>query len=156
MTISYRKQIYYSKGICPGKFVKVVEVDEFVCRLRQRAVSCDFGALEDEYIRDQLIDRCFSQKLRRKFLERDGSVSLSDLLKIARAQEAGRDTKSEKGNTGVLTVSKGLTKARKVVLSVVERIVLHGSKGVQLEVKGAISVGRLAILKGNVIRTNPR
>ena len=27
-------------------------VDQFVCRLRQRAASCEFGEREDEYIRD--------------------------------------------------------------------------------------------------------
>ena len=37
---------------------------------------------------DQLIDKCYSAKLRRKFLEKDGSVTLHDLLKTARAQEA--------------------------------------------------------------------
>lgn len=63
-------------------------VDQFVCRLRQRAASCDFGEREDEYIRDQLIDKCYSAKLRRKFLEKQGSVTLNDLLVIARAQEA--------------------------------------------------------------------
>ena len=63
-------------------------VDQFVCRLRQRAASCGFGEREDEYIRDQLIDKCYSAKLRRKFLEKDGSVTLNDLLVTARAQEA--------------------------------------------------------------------
>ncbi|XP_077983944.1 uncharacterized protein LOC144438677 [Glandiceps talaboti] len=63
-------------------------VDKFVCRLRQRATTCDFGEREDEYIRDQLIDKCYSTKLRRRFLEKDGSVKLGDLLAIARAQEA--------------------------------------------------------------------
>ena len=41
-------------------------VDQFVCRLRQRAASCDVGEREEEYIRDQLIDKCYSAKLRRK------------------------------------------------------------------------------------------
>ena len=63
-------------------------VDQFVCRLRQRAASCEFGEREDEYIRDQLIDKCYSAKLRRKFLEKEGSVALNDLLVTARAQEA--------------------------------------------------------------------
>ena len=63
-------------------------VDQFVCWLRQRAASCDFGEREDEYIRDQLIDKSYFAKLRRKFLEKDGSVTLNDLLKTARAQEA--------------------------------------------------------------------
>ena len=56
--------------------------------MRQRAASCDFGEWEDEYIRDQLIDKCYSEKLRRKFFEKDGSVTLNDLLITARAQEA--------------------------------------------------------------------
>lgn len=30
--------------------------NQFVCRLRQRAATCDFGADEDDYIRDQFID----------------------------------------------------------------------------------------------------
>jgi len=63
-------------------------VDRFVCRLRQRGASCEFGEREDEYIRDQLIDKCYSAKLRRKFLEKEGSVTLDDLLVTARAQEA--------------------------------------------------------------------
>ena len=65
-------------------------VDQFVCQLKQRAASCDFGGggREDEYIRDQLIDKCYSAKLRRKFIEKDGSVTLNDLLITARAQEA--------------------------------------------------------------------
>ena len=63
-------------------------VDQFVCRLRQRALSCDFGANEDDYIRDQLIDKCYSSHMRRKFLEKEGTVKLDDLLKISRTQEA--------------------------------------------------------------------
>ena len=63
-------------------------VDQFVCRLRQRAASCEFGENEDDYIRDQVIDKCYSSKLRRKFLEKEGAATLEDLLRIARSQEA--------------------------------------------------------------------
>ena len=63
-------------------------VDQFVCRLRQRAATCDFGAGEDDYIRDQLIDKCYSSHLRRKFLEKEGTVTLDELLRVARSQEA--------------------------------------------------------------------
>ena len=63
-------------------------VDELVCRLRQRAASCDFGDNEDDYIRDQVIDKCHSSVIRREFLEKGGAVSLDDLLRIARSQEA--------------------------------------------------------------------
>ena len=63
-------------------------VDQFVCRLRQRSVSCDFGEQEDDYIRDQVIDKCCSSHMRRKFLEKEGTLTLEDLLRIARSQEA--------------------------------------------------------------------
>ena len=63
-------------------------VDQFVYRLRHRAATCEFGANEGDYIRDQLIDRCYSSHLRRKFLEKEGTVTLDDLLRIARSQEA--------------------------------------------------------------------
>ncbi|XP_070548112.1 uncharacterized protein [Ptychodera flava] len=62
-------------------------VDQFVCRLRQRASTCDFAEKEDEHIRDQLIDKCYSPHIRRKFLEKQ-NAKLTDLLVIARAQEA--------------------------------------------------------------------
>ena len=35
-----------------------------------------------------MIDKCYSAKLRRKFVEKEGSVTLNDLLATARAQEA--------------------------------------------------------------------
>lgn len=43
-------------------------VDQFVLKPRQRAMSCDFGVLEDDYIRDQVIDKCYSSHLRAKVL----------------------------------------------------------------------------------------
>ena len=63
-------------------------VDQFVCKLRRRAVSCEFGDKEDDYIRDQVIDKCLSTNLRRRFLEKEGELTLDTLLRIARSQEA--------------------------------------------------------------------
>ena len=62
-------------------------VDQFVCRLRQKATSFDFSDV-DEAIRDQLIDQCRNSQLRRKFLEKTGTVSLTDLQAVACAMEA--------------------------------------------------------------------
>ena len=58
-------------------------VDQFVCRLRQRAINCEFGESENDYIRDQVIDKCYFSKLRRKFLEKEGALTLDDLLRLA-------------------------------------------------------------------------
>ena len=39
-------------------------VDQFVFRLRQQAINCEFGENKNDYIRDQVIDKCCSSKLR--------------------------------------------------------------------------------------------
>ena len=44
-------------------------IDQFMCRLRQKAVTCEFDTV-DEDIRDQLIEKCRDPELRRKFLEK--------------------------------------------------------------------------------------
>ena len=67
---------------------------------------------------DQLIDKCYSAKLRRKFLEKDGSITLNDLLIIARAQKAvdlqmvatGENTSSEQVNNVTDTALNGRLK----------------------------------------------
>ena len=62
-------------------------VDQFVCRLRQKAATCEFTET-NEAIRDQLIDGCRDIALRKKFLEKTGVVDLKSLTDIARAHEA--------------------------------------------------------------------
>ena len=51
-----------------------------------KTTTCKFANL-DEAIRDQLIEKCFDPKLRRKFLERT-NATLKDLQVVARAYEA--------------------------------------------------------------------
>ena len=71
-----------------------------MCKLRERAASCDFGESQDDYIRDQLIDKYYSSNLRRKFLEEDRAVTLDSLLKVGRAQEAvSRQLKEMEANS---------------------------------------------------------
>ena len=65
-------------------------INQFVCRLRERAINWEFGENENDYIHDQVIDKCYSSKLRRKFLEKEGALTLDDLLGIARSQEGTR------------------------------------------------------------------
>ena len=59
-------------------------VDKFVTRLREAASRCDFHDKERE-IKDQIVQKCFSDRLRRKALRED--PSLTDLLSAARAME---------------------------------------------------------------------
>jgi len=62
-------------------------MDSFVCRLRQQARNCEFGTMEDDYIRDQIVDKCYSSQLRRKLLEKE-TLTLTAVLNTARAYES--------------------------------------------------------------------
>ena len=62
-------------------------VDQFVARLRQKAVSCGFANVE-EAIRDQVIEKGSSTHIRRKILEKSGNIALNEMQRIARAFEA--------------------------------------------------------------------
>jgi hypothetical protein len=61
-------------------------MDQFVCRLRQKSISCEFTNI-DEAIRDQIIEKCRDPKLHRKFLEKTGTVTLLVLQDTARVHE---------------------------------------------------------------------
>ena len=62
-------------------------IDQFVCRLRQKAVSCEFDKV-DEAIRDQLIEKCRDPELRKKFLEKAQDGTLAVLQDVARVHES--------------------------------------------------------------------
>ena len=62
-------------------------IDQFVCRLRQKAISCEFPDV-NEAIRDQIIEKCRDPKLRRKFLEKESDATLTVLQETARVHEA--------------------------------------------------------------------
>ena len=62
-------------------------MDQFVSRLRMQGKMCEFEDC-DEMIRDQIIEKCRDPELRRKFLEKTGTVTLTDLLSISRVQES--------------------------------------------------------------------
>ncbi|PFX12441.1 Uncharacterized protein K02A2.6 [Stylophora pistillata] len=65
---------------------------QFVCRLRQRAATCEFGVNDDDYIQDQLIDKCYSSHLRRKFLEKEGTVTFVEQLDDHREERSALAT----------------------------------------------------------------
>ena len=62
-------------------------VDQFVCLLHQKLLSCDFAKV-DEAIQDQLLEKCHDARLRRKFLEKAGDAKLKEMQDVARAYEA--------------------------------------------------------------------
>ena len=62
-------------------------VDTFVSRLKQLAATCDYGDVKYDYIKDQVIDNCHSNVLRKWFL-RMRDLTLTALMDEARAMEA--------------------------------------------------------------------
>ncbi|XP_014677655.1 PREDICTED: uncharacterized protein K02A2.6-like [Priapulus caudatus] len=62
----------------------------YVSRLRKFSKTCEYGALQDDMIRDQVIDKCTSNKFRRRFL-REQNLTLDKLCELASAMEAVED-----------------------------------------------------------------
>ena len=58
----------------------------YVTRLRTLSKTCEFGTSLDEMIRDQIIEKCASNALRRRLL-RERELTLDNLLLIARSFE---------------------------------------------------------------------
>ncbi|KAI8487249.1 hypothetical protein Bbelb_350470 [Branchiostoma belcheri] len=80
-------------------------IDDLVCRLRQKASTCDFGGQVDVHIRDQVIEAGLDPKLKRKFLERGGDLELGNMLDIARAHEAvGRQLQEMTGQVNAMSM----------------------------------------------------
>ncbi|XP_064638364.1 uncharacterized protein LOC135494374 [Lineus longissimus] len=61
-------------------------VDTYSNILRELAKTCEFGNLEDEMLRDQIVEKCRSSKLREKFLGQE-TLTLDKVLKMARLFE---------------------------------------------------------------------
>jgi hypothetical protein len=61
-------------------------MDAFVTRLRTLAKTCQFDTSLDEMLRDQVIEKCASNALRRHLL-REQELTLNNLLSIARSFE---------------------------------------------------------------------
>ena len=65
-------------------------IEEFITRLRRKAVLCKFANV-DQQIRDQVIEKCRSHKLRVKLLEKGHDLTLENLRLIASTVERVQD-----------------------------------------------------------------
>ncbi|UYV63748.1 hypothetical protein LAZ67_2005487, partial [Cordylochernes scorpioides] len=76
------------------KFRQRVQKDDesiynYLISLRELSKSCEFGNLEADMIRDQIIEKCNNKKLKEKLLEQE-NLTLSKTIDIARMLEISR------------------------------------------------------------------
>ena len=83
VNVAYERHLFRSMAQLPAE-----SVDQFITRLRERAEYCEFGDAKDENIRDQVIEKCISSRLRRKLLEKGRELTLEQLQNTARSMEA--------------------------------------------------------------------
>ena len=69
-------------------------IGAYCSRLRIAAKTCEFGTLEDEMIRDHIIQTCSSARLRRKLLQ-EARLTLEILLDIAQNMELSSSQAAE-------------------------------------------------------------
>ena len=85
------------------KFRKMTQVPgetiaQFVTRLQTEVDGCDFSDADNQ-IRDQVVEKCTSDRLRRKFLEKGDKLTLQEMLKISATYEAVDDQAREMRDT---------------------------------------------------------
>lgn len=86
-------------------------VEQYITRLRDKATTCDFGDANkvNEQIRDQVVEKCYSHKLRLKLLEKGGALTLQNTREMARAME-----ESERQATDIESYSRAQAQVNKV------------------------------------------
>jgi hypothetical protein len=62
-------------------------IDCYVTALRELAKSCEFNELESEMIRDQIVEKCYSKKLKERLLQQD-TLDLNKAVRIAKTMES--------------------------------------------------------------------
>ena len=78
-------------------------IDKFLTRLGEVANRCDFHSIDRE-IKDQIVQKCFSDRLRRKALRED--LSLANLVNAARAMEIADVQAKAMENPSILKVNQ--------------------------------------------------
>ena len=61
-------------------------IDAYLALLRELAKTCEFGELQDEMLRDQIVEKCYSKRLKERLLAQD-DLDLVKTVKIARSSE---------------------------------------------------------------------
>ena len=68
-------------------------IDAYITSLRELVKTCEFGTLEDEMIRDQIVEKCYSERLKQRLLAEE-ELDLAKTLRIVRSAQSVNATKS--------------------------------------------------------------
>ena len=83
INVPYNRHMFHRAAQTYGE-----SVGQFVTRLRQLAISCEYDNKVDEYIRDQVIDKCNSDPLRTKLLAVGKDLTLDRVIEIAQTRKS--------------------------------------------------------------------
>lgn len=98
VNVAYERSVFRGMSQLPNESVEM-----YISRLRQRAKYCNFHNI-DEMIRDQVIEKCSSHRLRRKLLERT-NVTLQQVRQIALSIETSEKQATTIENFGKLDIN---------------------------------------------------
>ena len=73
-------------------------LDAYVTRLKRLVQTCDYETLADEMIRDQVLEKCYSTRLRRRLLC-EQTLTLDAILRIARSAKSSLSKCSDQQST---------------------------------------------------------
>ena len=59
-------------------------IDAYLTSLRELVKTCEFGMLKDEMLRDQIVEKCYSEQLKQRLLAHE-ELDLAKTLRIARS-----------------------------------------------------------------------
>ena len=81
-----KENVPYERSIFRETSQTGESIDVYVTRLRKLAQYCEYGNNLDDEIRDQIITKCNSSKLRKRLLQ-ETDLNLEKLMRIARTME---------------------------------------------------------------------
>ena len=104
--VTYERHVFHQESQKPGE-----PIDVFVTRLRKLVKTCEYGAMQSDMIRDQMIDRCHSHRLRCSLL-REPQLTLETALSIARSiEDADRQAEGIEGAATAAPTPDGVLQA---------------------------------------------
>lgn len=93
--VTFERHIF--RGLQQGPTEKI---EQFILRLRQQAMKCNFGTQSNDNIKDQFIEKCLSTELKTKILDKGDALSLNDAVQLGITFESVQEQLMAMKSTG--------------------------------------------------------